>query len=122
MSSNAINPISAGTDIALEGKSEIVQNSNKKPAEGKVIDKKEYIIESVFNKEAVEETVDEINARLVKNDKHLEYSFHDKTNTLVVKIIDTSSGEIVKEIPNTKLLEMAASVWERFGLIIDEKA
>lgn len=122
MSSNEINPISAGTDVALESKSDIMQNNNKKPTDGKVIDKKEYIIESVFNKEAVEETVDEINTRLVKNDKHLEYSFHDKTNTLVVKIIDTSSGEIVKEIPSTKLLEMAASVWEQFGLIIDEKA
>ena len=120
--SNSIDPIATAKYTSLEGKSDIILNSVKKPVADKVVEKKEYIIDSAFQKEAVEKTVDEINSQIVKNDKKLEYSFHEKTKTLVVKMIDTSSGETVKEFPNTKLLDMAAAVWERFGLLVDEKA
>jgi flagellar protein FlaG len=59
-------------------------------------------------------------AVLIANRK-FEYSIHEKTKQIMVKIIDIETNEIVREIPPEKILDLVATLWEMSGLIIDER-
>ena len=39
----------------------------------------------------------------------------------MVKIIDTKTEEVIKELPPEKLLDMVASMMVRAGLIVDKR-
>ena len=52
---------------------------------------------------------------------NLEFSVHDKTKQIAVKIVDRDSGEVLKEIPPEKSLDYLAKLWEMAGILIDEK-
>lgn len=51
----------------------------------------------------------------------LRYSVHDKTNTIVVKVINKDTNEVIKEIPPEKMLDMVANLMELSGIIVDER-
>jgi len=50
-----------------------------------------------------------------------EYSVHPKTHTIMVKVIDRDTKEVIREIPSEKFEELVANLWELVGLIIDER-
>lgn len=50
-----------------------------------------------------------------------EFSIHEKTKQIMVKVIEKESGKLVREIPPEKILDMVASMCEKAGLLIDEK-
>jgi flagellar protein FlaG len=51
----------------------------------------------------------------------LEFTVHEKTRMIAVKVLDSESGEIIREIPPEKSLDFVAKLWEMAGLLIDEK-
>jgi flagellar protein FlaG len=65
--------------------------------------------------------VDKANKMLFKNNTHLKFEIHDKTKEVMVKIINDESGEVLKEIPPKKMLDMVAKLWEIAGILVDEK-
>lgn len=69
----------------------------------------------------LDEKLVKINQKISGEDRAIEYMFHKKTKTLIFKVVDSKTGEVIKEIPSEKLLDMAADVWEQYGLIVDKK-
>lgn len=57
----------------------------------------------------------------VLNLTRLEYTIHDDTNRVMVKIYDKASDELISEIPPEKFLDLIAGLWKQAGLIVDEK-
>ncbi|NLT94712.1 MAG: flagellar protein FlaG [Clostridia bacterium] len=55
-------------------------------------------------------------------DKRLEFSIHEKTKQILVKIVDSNTDEVIKEIPSEKILDMIANMMELAGLLVNEKA
>jgi flagellar protein FlaG len=55
-------------------------------------------------------------------EKSFKISIHQETHTIMVKVFDKDSGDLIREIPQEKLLDVAASLMELNGLIIDKKA
>ena len=53
--------------------------------------------------------------------KSFEYSIHEATKQIVVKIIDKDTHEVIREIPSEKILDMVAKMWELNGLFVDER-
>lgn len=51
----------------------------------------------------------------------LEFSIHEKTKLIAVKVLDSESGEVIREIPPEKSLDFVAKLWEMAGILIDEK-
>ncbi|ULL19441.1 flagellar biosynthesis protein FlaG [Paenibacillus sp. H1-7] len=51
----------------------------------------------------------------------LQFSVHKETKQILVKVLNQETGEIIREIPPEKNLDMLAKIWERAGIIIDEK-
>ncbi len=50
-----------------------------------------------------------------------QFSVHERTKQIVVKIVDPQTKEVIKEIPSEKILNMVADMCEMAGLFVDEK-
>ncbi|KXG44465.1 flagellar biosynthesis protein FlaG [Tepidibacillus decaturensis] len=73
------------------------------------------------NKEQIEKTIKGINQFLEPAHTSLKFQLHDKLNEYYVEIVDTTTNEVVKQIPPKKFLDMYASMMEYMGLIVDRK-
>ncbi|WP_207910978.1 flagellar protein FlaG [Paenibacillus albiflavus] len=51
----------------------------------------------------------------------LEFSVHNKTHEIMVKVTDKDTGEVIREIPPEKTLDFVAKLWEMAGILIDER-
>lgn len=51
----------------------------------------------------------------------LDFSIHEKTKHIIVKVLDKNSGELIREIPNEKSLDFLAKVWNMAGAMVDER-
>ncbi|MFS0725889.1 flagellar protein FlaG [Paenibacillus sp. 1P07SE] len=52
---------------------------------------------------------------------NLEFSIHEKTKAINVKVKDAETGDTIREIPPEKILDFVANLWEMAGLFVDEK-
>lgn len=66
-------------------------------------------------------SIESANDELVIYDRRFEFSIHEKTKQIMVKIVDISTEEVIREIPPEKILDLVAALWEISGLIIDER-
>lgn len=74
-----------------------------------------------FNEEDVINAIEKANKDFIVYDRRLEFSIHEKTKQIMVKIIDVSTDEVIKELPPEKVLDMVAGVLEVAGIIVDKK-
>jgi len=42
----------------------------------------------------------------------LQFSIHEETKEIMVKVLDTDTEEVIREIPPEKILDMVAKIWE----------
>lgn len=74
-----------------------------------------------FTPQKIIKTIEETNKNLESIGKKLEYSIHERTNRILVKVIDTQTEKVIKEIPDEKLMDMMADFCEASGILVDEK-
>src|SRR5690606_10821469 len=67
------------------------------------------------------QAVKQANKALEGTNRRFEYSVHEQTKTLMIKVINSDTDEIIREIPPEKILDLIAKLWELTGLIVDEK-
>ncbi|MNP87072.1 flagellar protein FlaG [compost metagenome] len=48
-------------------------------------------------------------------------SVHEKTHQILVKVLNKETGELIREIPPEKTLDLVAKMMEIAGILIDEK-
>jgi flagellar protein FlaG len=51
----------------------------------------------------------------------LEISVHKKTHALLVKVLNQETGEVIREVPPEKTLDLVAKLMESAGILIDER-
>ena len=56
-----------------------------------------------------------------QSNTELHYKIHEKTNKVMVSVVNTSTKEVVREIPSEQALDIFAHSLELAGLNIDEK-
>lgn len=69
----------------------------------------------------ISESVKKANKELAYFNRRLEYSIHEGTNEIMVKVINSETNEVIREIPPEKILNMIAKLWELVGLMVDER-
>jgi flagellar protein FlaG len=74
-----------------------------------------------MNEKVVSEAVDRMNKALEGSNRRFEYSVHEKTHGIMIKVIDEGTGEVIREIPPKKILDMIANMMEMAGLLVDER-
>lgn len=65
--------------------------------------------------------IEKANKKLEKVDMGLEFSIHEQTKQIMIKVIDRAKDEVIREIPSEKILDIMASMCENAGLLVDEK-
>ena len=55
------------------------------------------------------------------HDVNLQFSVHQASGRIMVTVRDESTGEVVREIPPSELLDLSSRIEEMIGLIFNEK-
>ncbi len=72
-------------------------------------------------REDVIKAIEKANEQIRLYDKRLEFSIHDKTNKIMIKVVNSKDDSVIREIPSEKVLNMVANIWEMSGVLVDER-
>lgn len=67
------------------------------------------------------EVVERANKALQGVDKRFEFSIHEGTHEIMVKVVNEENNEVIREIPPEKILDLVSKIWEVAGIFVDEK-
>lgn len=70
--------------------------------------------------EELKKTLEEMNKSLEMKDIALNYSVDDRTEEIVVKVIERSSDRVIRQIPPEEALRLRGHIKELLGMIFDE--
>ncbi len=77
--------------------------------------------ERSISEKAFIEMVERANKALQGVDKRFEFSIHEGTHEIMVKVVNEENGQVIREIPPEKILDLIAKLWEVAGIFVDEK-
>ena len=72
--------------------------------------------------EDLEKAVGEIRDFVQSSQRQLDFSIDDSTGRVVVKVIATQSGEVIRQLPSETALKLAQSLSEASSLLFDDQA
>lgn len=78
-------------------------------------------IKKEVNEHEVIQAIEKANKHIKTYDRRLEFSIHETTKQIMVKVINTDNDTVIREIPSEKILDMVAHLWEVAGILVDEK-
>lgn len=73
------------------------------------------------NEHEVIQAIERANKHIRTYDRRLEFSIHEGTKQIMVKVINTENDSVIREIPSERILDMVAHLWEVAGILVDEK-
>lgn len=73
--------------------------------------------------EQLKSVVDNINRTLRQSNRNLEFSIDDTTKRNMVKVVDTETGDVIRQFPSEEALAISRSI-DQFqqGLLLQQKA
>lgn len=75
---------------------------------------------SVPPKPEMEDMVDDANRIIFGENRRAEFNIHEGTGKIMVKLVDLETGDVVREIPPEKIVDMMTHLRELIGLVVDE--
>lgn len=75
----------------------------------------------VVNREEASRYAEEIQARLDKMGSNLQFSVDEKTESVVFQFTSKEDGEVIRQIPSEKILELRGKLDDLLGLIFDKR-
>lgn len=72
-------------------------------------------------REDVERATDKLNRLMGLIDKRLRFDIHEKSDQIMVRVIDQDTENVLKEMPSKRVLELLNSLTDIAGLLIDRK-
>jgi flagellar protein FlaG len=63
-----------------------------------------------YSKKDVEDAVKKINNFLKDDKTHAEYTYNEEMKTMMIKVVDEKTKEVILEVPPKKILDMVASM------------
>lgn len=95
------------------------ENIGRQAILAQALGKEKY--ESQISESTLTKAIEKANKALEPVYRRFEYSIHEKTGEVLVKVIDQGNDQVIREIPNEKFLDLMAKLQELIGLNIDEK-
>jgi len=71
---------------------------------------------------SLQQTVESANLFSVSARQGISFAVDDNSGKVVVRVTDTRTGEVIRQIPSEEFLEMISRVQEALGLFFDEVA
>ncbi len=74
-----------------------------------------------LDSESVRKTAEQLEKMVAQFNRRFDISVNENINRVVVKVIDTESDKVIKEIPPEEIQHLLLRLQEMMGLLIDEK-
>lgn len=119
---NPIQPNTQSTIIPIDAfPGQKLERSQDTPR--KVVDRKQETpsAREEIPREQVEKATEKLNRLMGIIDKRLEFTVHEQSHRVSVKIIDQESGEVLDEIPSKQAIAILDSFSEMAGLLLDKR-
>lgn len=71
--------------------------------------------------EEVSALLDRANRKLAAYDRRFEVSVHERTRRIMVKVIDTMSDKVIREVPSERMLDAIGNLFDLAGIFVDKK-
>lgn len=117
-----ISEIYVGRAIEVDNYSLVSKNEQRVELENSRNNEFEFIETKDYTDEDVESAVRYINRFFGDSHAILRYERHEKSNIMVLKLVDEETQEVLKEIPPEKIIDMVNRICELVGLAVDKKA
>ncbi|MBE5951501.1 MAG: flagellar protein FlaG [Lachnospiraceae bacterium] len=101
-------PKKQSADVALNISAEN-KGTNAEPQKEEVVSSK------------MKDAIDKVNAKIVPSKTRCEFSYHEDTKRVSIKVIDQNTEEVIREIPPEETLDMLSKMWELAGILVDER-
>lgn len=69
----------------------------------------------------VRTAVNHANSKLKLSKTRCEFSYHEATKRISIKVLDKDTNEVIREIPPEETLEMVEKMLDLAGILVDEK-
>jgi len=99
----------------------IVSKSEVIPSNIQDIQKDEEVWKEDLSADKAKKMTASLNDFLETTSTKLRYEFHEKLEKYYVTLVDSETDQVVREVPNKKLMDMYASMLEFIGVLIDKK-
>lgn len=73
------------------------------------------------NDKQMQMAVSNANNKMRHSKTKAEFSYHEPTKSVSIRIMDEETNEVIKEIPPEETLNMIVKMWELAGIMVDEK-
>ena len=117
IANNAVSPVATPT-TGKTGTATVSSIQRKTSAEGMDM---QNMPNNQTNEQQIKSAVDKANKAMKHTQTRCEFSYHEPTKSISIKIIDEQTDEILREVPPEKVLDMIEKMWEMAGLLVDEK-
>ncbi len=111
-------PVVQGTAKAPAAETQPISSTNGSETNG---DSTEQGRENEKNVNRVRNAVSKANSALKQSRTKCQFSYHEATKRISIKIMDEDTNEIIREIPPEETLEMVEKMWELAGIMVDER-
>lgn len=78
--------------------------------------------EKEMSKAEIDKTTADLNKIMQLLTADLQFSIHEKTQRIMVQLVDTKEQKVLKEFPPHELLDTLAAIRDYIGLLLDKKA
>ena len=72
-------------------------------------------------KKSVQEAVDFFEKIVQENQFNLKFSVDEKSNAIVVQLLEKGTGKLIRQIPSEEILKLKQRISDLLGMIYDEK-
>jgi flagellar protein FlaG len=69
----------------------------------------------------IKQAIRDANNKMKTHRTRCEFSYHEETKRVSIKVLDEETKEVIREIPPEETLEMIQKMWELAGILVDEK-
>lgn len=73
-----------------------------------------------LTRENADAIVDTLNSAARSINKRVSFSYHEKTNRVIMRVTDTVTNEIIREIPPKEMIRLLEHIHEMIGMFVDE--
>ncbi|MFL2120283.1 flagellar protein FlaG [Marinilactibacillus psychrotolerans] len=77
------------------------------------------LYKETISEEQINQWVLEAKEVMQRVNTQLSFRKHEGTGRTLVELVDIKSGEVLREIPSEKMLDIISGIWEWSGLIVD---
>jgi flagellar protein FlaG len=104
----------------IENMGQSKSNVAKEQLQSKIRDEDNSGILENLTKENVQNIADSLNSAAKSVNTRVSFSVHEKTNRIIMKIQDSESGEVIREIPSKEMIKLLEHMHELIGMFVNE--